>query len=108
MQHALSQLNLVNEAIYPDFNRYFGAEAIGSAADLYVLRPTTKTWPAVAARVDGYGTAIYTQGPQSVESAGPPAGPAARDRPPSLDGFAPEVLVGDWPGTCLPRCPGRG
>ncbi|GII02500.1 bis-aminopropyl spermidine synthase family protein [Planobispora takensis] len=68
VQHALSALNLVNEAIYPDFNRYFGAEAIGSAADLYILRPTTKTWPAVAARVDALSTAIYTHGPQSIES----------------------------------------
>ncbi|WP_239514222.1 bis-aminopropyl spermidine synthase family protein [Streptosporangium sp. 'caverna'] len=101
VQHALSQLNLVNEAIYPDFNRYLGAEAIGSAADLYVLRPTTKTWPAVAARVDGYGTAIYTQGPQSVESTGPaePA-PAA-----SLGEFTPEVLVGEWPGDVFPKVP---
>lgn len=78
VQHTLSQLNLVNEAIYPDFNRYHGAEAIGSAADLYILRPTTKTWPAVAARVDGFGAAIYTHGPQSVES----AAPASPRRPP--------------------------
>lgn len=104
VQHALSQLNLVNEAIYPDFNRYLGAEAIGSAADLYVLRPTTKTWPAVAARVDGYGTAIYTQGPQSVESAGP-AGPSAPAPAASLGGFTPEVLVGEWPGDVFPKVP---
>ncbi|MGV9598934.1 bis-aminopropyl spermidine synthase family protein [Streptosporangium sandarakinum] len=101
VQHALSQLNLVSEAIYPDFNRYFGAEAIGSAADLYVLRPTTKTWPAVAARVDGLSAAIYTHGPQSVESAGP-AGQAARAAAPD-PGEAPEVLVGEWPKDVLPR-----
>ncbi|MFF0246871.1 bis-aminopropyl spermidine synthase family protein [Streptosporangium sandarakinum] len=98
VQHALSQLNLVSEAIYPDFNRYFGAEAIGSAADLYVLRPTTKTWPAVAARVDGLSAAIYTHGPQSVESAGPAARAAAPD-----PGEAPEVLVGEWSKDVLPR-----
>ncbi len=101
VQQALSQLNLVNEAIYPDFNRYLGAEAIGSAADLYVLRPTTRTWPAAAARTEASGTAIYTQGPQSVESAPPSAAPAAD----SGDGFVPEVLVGEWPRDVLPRAP---
>ncbi|WP_256862716.1 bis-aminopropyl spermidine synthase family protein [Microbispora sp. GKU 823] len=48
VQKALFDLNLLHEAIFPHFNRYLGAEAIGSAADLYVLRPTTKTWPAIA------------------------------------------------------------
>ncbi|MFC4585129.1 bis-aminopropyl spermidine synthase family protein [Sphaerisporangium corydalis] len=99
VQSTLHDLNLALEAMYPDFNRYFGAEAIGSAADLYVLRPTTKTRPAVASRADRYGTAIYTQGPQSVESA--PAGPAAGLGP----GFEPEVLVGDWPKEVFPRVP---
>ncbi|GAA3033301.1 bis-aminopropyl spermidine synthase family protein [Streptosporangium longisporum] len=120
VQQALSGLNLVNEAIYPDFNRYLGAEAIGSAADLYVLRPTTKTWPAVAARVEAAATAIYTRGPQSVESAGSPGASspdtasvsasspatAAGERGPGADdGFVPEVLVGDWPRDVLPRLP---
>ncbi|MEV7007618.1 bis-aminopropyl spermidine synthase family protein [Streptosporangium sp. NPDC051022] len=99
VQQALSQLNLLSEAIYPDFNRYLGAEAIGSAADLYILRPTTKTWPAVAARVDGLSAAIYTQGPQSIESAAPAAAPV------SVPGQAPEVLVGDWPRELLPKVP---
>ncbi|GAA4226412.1 hypothetical protein FHR32_005901 [Streptosporangium album] len=102
VQHALSQLNLVNEAIYPDFNRYHGAEAIGSAADLYILRPTTKTWPAVAARVDGFGAAIYTHGPQSVESAAP-ASPTLAALGQASD--APGVLVGDWPKDLLPKTP---
>ncbi|MEU1385682.1 MULTISPECIES: bis-aminopropyl spermidine synthase family protein [unclassified Nonomuraea] len=91
VQQALSELNLAYEAIYPDFNRYFGAEAIGSAADLYLLRPTTKTRPAVNARLGRQATAIYTQGPQSVESA-PAAFPA-----PDLAGFEPDLLVGEWP-----------
>lgn len=94
VQNALSALNLVNEAIYPDFNRYFGAEAVGSAADLYILRPTSKTRPAVTARVDRLTTAIYTQGPQSVES-GAPASQASGADP--LAGFAPDLLVGEWP-----------
>ncbi|MGW4472080.1 bis-aminopropyl spermidine synthase family protein [Nonomuraea sp. NPDC004354] len=100
VQHTLSALNLAYEAVYPDFNRYFGAEAIGSAADLYILRPTTKTRPAVAARVDKLATAIYTHGPQSIESAPkgaekPQGGPGTG--PDLAPGFAPDLLVGDWP-----------
>jgi hypothetical protein len=98
VQGSLHELNLAIEAVYPDFNRYFGAEAIGSAADLYVLRPTTKTRPAVAARTARQGTAIYTQGPQSVES-----DPAAA--PPGAPGFEPELLVGDWPKDVSPGVP---
>ncbi|TYK46857.1 bis-aminopropyl spermidine synthase family protein [Actinomadura decatromicini] len=100
VQNALRDLNLVSEAIYPDFNRYHGAEAIGSAADLYVLRPTAKSLPAASARADRFGAAIYTQGPQAVES---------RDRfAPSADDLAdlrPDVLVGDWPKPVLPGVP---
>ncbi|WP_431893373.1 bis-aminopropyl spermidine synthase family protein [Nonomuraea sp. bgisy101] len=92
VQQALSALNLTYETLYPDFNRYFGAEAIGSAADLYILRPTTKTRPAVAARVDKLATAIYTHGPQSIESA-----PSAGERPDAEQDFMPDLLVGDWP-----------
>ncbi|MBG0822121.1 bis-aminopropyl spermidine synthase family protein [Planomonospora sp. ID91781] len=103
VQQALSALNLVSEAIYPDFNRYHGAEAIGSAADLYVLRPTTKTWPAVAARVDGLGAAIYTHGPQSVESRPADVAPDLTADGPA--GFSPAVLVGEWPRDTLPRIP---
>jgi hypothetical protein len=97
VQNSLSALNLTYEAIYPDFNRYFGAEAIGSAADLYILRPTTKTGPAVTSRLDRLTTAIYTQGPQSVES-------ASADASPALGGFEADLLVGDWPkGLPQPR-----
>ncbi|MEV5896735.1 bis-aminopropyl spermidine synthase family protein [Nonomuraea fuscirosea] len=119
VQQELSELNLVYEAIYPDFNRYFGAEAIGSAADLYLLRPTTKTRPAVQSRLTRHTTAIYTHGPQSVESTSEPptakastpissgvsgalvSGPAAAD---ALAGFEADLLVGDWPkGLSQPR-----
>ncbi|MEV0315150.1 bis-aminopropyl spermidine synthase family protein [Nonomuraea fuscirosea] len=121
VQQELSELNLVYEAIYPDFNRYFGAEAIGSAADLYLLRPTTKTRPAVQSRLTRQTTAIYTHGPQSVEStseakassegsgsplSGRPAsevvGPAGFED--ALAGFDADLLVGDWPkGLSQPR-----
>lgn len=99
VQRALHDLNLAYEAIYPDFNRYFGAEAIGSAADLYVLRPTTKTAPAVAARLRNVGTAIYTHGPQALEArpAAVPDGPDA--------GAEPDLLVGTWPADAWPKVP---
>lgn len=102
VQNSLHDLNLAYEAMYPDFNRYFGAEAIGSASDLYVLRPTTTSRPAVAARVDRFSAAIYTQGPQSVESR--PDSDEARLVAEATT-FEPELLVGDWPGGFLPRVP---
>ncbi|KAA9379969.1 putative methyltransferase [Microbispora cellulosiformans] len=124
VQKALVDLNLLHEAIFPHFNRYHGAEAIGSAADLYVLRPTTKTWPAIAARLDRLATAIYTQGPQAVESApagrpdraaakaaGSAAGPGAAgaaDRAAdeaAVTAFGPGLLAGDWPRGLLPQVP---
>ncbi|HEX4814350.1 MAG TPA: bis-aminopropyl spermidine synthase family protein [Nonomuraea sp.] len=95
VQQALSELNLTYEAIYPDFNRYFGAEAIGSAADLYILRPTTKTRPAVTSRLSRLTTAIYTQGPQSVESAR--TGDPSTTLPALPPDVEPDLLVGDWP-----------
>ncbi|WP_246238447.1 bis-aminopropyl spermidine synthase family protein [Acrocarpospora corrugata] len=101
VQSALSDLNLLTEAIFPDFNRYHGAEAIGSAADLYVLRPTTKTWPSVASRVDKLATAIYTQGPQSVEAKGSEALPGLG----GIEEFGPGLLVGEWPRELLPKLP---
>ncbi|WP_327045179.1 bis-aminopropyl spermidine synthase family protein [Microbispora sp. NBC_01189] len=132
VQKALVDLNLLHEAIFPHFNRYHGAEAIGSAADLYVLRPTTKTWPAIAARLDRLATAIYTQGPQAVESApagrpgraaakaaGGAAGPGADSAADSaaesaadraadeaaVAAFGPGLLAGDWPRGLLPQVP---
>ncbi|MBE1592853.1 bis-aminopropyl spermidine synthase family protein [Nonomuraea angiospora] len=93
VQQALADLNLAYEAIYPDFNRYFGAEAIGSAADLYILRPTTKTRPAVTSRLSRQTTTIYTQGPQSVES----AHNALSAPQEAIQGFDPDLLVGEWP-----------
>ncbi|GAA4546063.1 bis-aminopropyl spermidine synthase family protein [Amycolatopsis samaneae] len=67
VQRSLATLGLTFEAILPDFNRYFGAQAIGSAADLYVCQPTAK---AKKNRGGKGKSAIYTHGPQSVEAAG--------------------------------------
>jgi predicted methyltransferase len=66
VQQELQRMGLVFEAILPAFHRFDGAQAIGSAADLYVCRPTGRKGVAQAGR-----TAIYTHGPQSVEAGGP-------------------------------------
>jgi hypothetical protein len=100
VQNTLRDLNLVSEAIYPDFNRYYGAEAIGSAADLYVLRPTSKSLPAAVARAERFSAAIYTQGPQAVEAAGQV--PVSAD---DLGDLRADVLVGTWPNDVLPGVP---
>ncbi|USX51047.1 bis-aminopropyl spermidine synthase family protein [Lentzea sp. HUAS12] len=64
VQQELLKLGLVFEAVLPAFHRFDGAQAIGSAADLYVCRPTGR-------RAVSGGTRIYTHGAQSVESSGP-------------------------------------
>ncbi|MBW4716290.1 bis-aminopropyl spermidine synthase family protein [Saccharothrix obliqua] len=69
VQQELLRQGLVFEAVLPAFHRFDGAQAIGSAADLYVCRPTGRR-AAVPAK-----TTIYTHGPQSVEATGP--GPEA-------------------------------
>ncbi|MFI9012168.1 bis-aminopropyl spermidine synthase family protein [Actinosynnema sp. NPDC053489] len=66
VQQELQRLGLVFEAILPAFHRFDGAQAIGSAADLYVCRPTSRRSAAQPAK-----TSIYTHGPQSVEASGP-------------------------------------
>jgi N4-bis(aminopropyl)spermidine synthase len=66
-QQELQRLGLVFEAILPAFHRFDGAQAIGSAADLYVCRPTSRR----SVSPGSAKTAIYTHGPQSVEATGP-------------------------------------
>jgi hypothetical protein len=95
VQAALGRLQLVNEAIWPDFNRYHGAPAIGSASDLYVLRPTTRTWKTLGSAPTA--TRIYTQGPQAVEAPGEAVTAATV-------GSA-ELLVGEWPKGFAPGTP---
>lgn len=70
VQRAAQELHLACEAMLPDFNRYVGAQAIGSASDMYVFRPTARTWPLAEARAGTGRTRIYTHGPQSLEAAG--------------------------------------
>ncbi|MBE2317520.1 bis-aminopropyl spermidine synthase family protein [Solirubrobacter sp. CPCC 204708] len=70
VQEAIHELRLLIEALYPQFNRYVGAEAIGSASSLYVTRPTRRTW--AAADKKGRASArIYSGGKASLESAAP-------------------------------------
>jgi len=70
VQRAAQDLHLACEAMLPDFNRYVGAQAIGSASDMYVFRPTAKTWPLLEERPGAARTRIYTHGPQSLEASG--------------------------------------
>ena len=73
-QSVLHELRLVTEAMLPGFNRFDGAEAIGAAAALYVLRPTRWTWPVVERA--GTGDArIYTRGAAAEEAAVAPPDP---------------------------------
>ncbi|SFD73704.1 Predicted methyltransferase [Actinopolyspora alba] len=63
VQQELLRLGMVFENIVADFNEYHGAEAIGSTSALYVCLPTAK-----AHKSTGERQAIYTHGPQSLES----------------------------------------
>ncbi|MGQ0842133.1 bis-aminopropyl spermidine synthase family protein [Actinokineospora sp.] len=74
VQQEILRLGLVFEAVLPAFNRYLGAQAVGSASDLYVLQPTGRSPKLAEATVR---TGIYTHGPQSVESGGTDPGAIA-------------------------------
>lgn len=69
VQRTLADLDLLFEAVYPDFNHYHGAQAIGSCADLYRLRPTKRTDRIAIRTVARYSKTLYTHGSQSEESA---------------------------------------
>ncbi len=97
VQRSLATLGLTFEAILPDFNRYFGAQAIGSAADLYVCQPTAKSKKIRAGK--GKASGIYTHGPQSVESSAGKAKPALLDKLHEIaieGGLALESRPVDW------------
>ncbi|MBV9013647.1 MAG: bis-aminopropyl spermidine synthase family protein [Pseudonocardiales bacterium] len=68
VQRALTDLELLFEAVLPDFNHYDGAQAIGSRADLYRLRPTKRTDRIALRALARYGKTMYTHGSQSEES----------------------------------------
>jgi hypothetical protein len=79
VQKSLGALDLVYEAVLPDFNRYAGAQAIGSRSAQYVLRPTRRSKRAAARVAERTLPAIYSHGRQAVESA---------RTPPALEGAA--------------------
>jgi predicted methyltransferase len=89
VQRELATQGLTFEAILPDFHRFTGAQAIGSAADLYVCQPTAK-----AKKSRGTKGKIYTHGPQSVESGG--TKPALLERLREVAGDDVEVRAADW------------
>ncbi|MDT3438158.1 MULTISPECIES: bis-aminopropyl spermidine synthase family protein [unclassified Pseudofrankia] len=70
-QRALSDAGFALEAMLPAFHAYDGAEAVGARADLYVCRPTSHTWRHVNRAIGPLtaGTAIYSRGRASLESA---------------------------------------
>lgn len=79
VQESVQRLGVVFEAILPRFSRYTGAQAVGSASDLYVCRPTSRTWKVLPGRQEALTTGIYTHGPQSAEAAPTAPGQAAAD-----------------------------
>jgi predicted methyltransferase len=79
VQRALADLELLFEAVLPDFNHYDGAQAIGSRADLYRLRPTKRTDRIALRMAARYGKTMYTHGSQSEESRDDNAGVTTRD-----------------------------
>ncbi|CAL9399096.1 N(4)-bis(aminopropyl)spermidine synthase [Nocardiopsis dassonvillei] len=99
-QARLLRMDLALEAVWPDFHRYDGAESIGAASDLYVLRPLTRT-PAPAAES---GARVYSQGVNAKEARGvldEERARAALERAADDSGTAP-VPVGAWPPAVLP------
>ncbi|MBV9142647.1 MAG: bis-aminopropyl spermidine synthase family protein [Pseudonocardiales bacterium] len=79
VQRALADLELLFETVLPDFNHYDGAQAIGSRADLYRLRPTKRTDRIAMRALARYGKTMYTHGSQSEESCDGSASVTARD-----------------------------
>ncbi|MCY9782980.1 bis-aminopropyl spermidine synthase family protein [Nocardiopsis sp. EMB25] len=65
-QARMVRMDLLLEAVWPDFNRYHGAESIGAASDLYVLRPLSRTAPAPS----GDAARVYSQGVNAKEARG--------------------------------------
>ena len=71
VQRVVDDLRLALEAVLPGFNRYRGAEAIGSCSNLYVCRPTTRTWDRAAAHKGRAGARIYSRGGAAANAATP-------------------------------------
>ena len=74
VQSAAHRLGLAYEAVLPRFNRYHGAQAVGSSSSLYAWRPTTRTWRVLDRPGTDAAAGIYTRGPQAVEKSRPRPG----------------------------------
>jgi len=94
VQRAVQELDLVAEAILPAFNRYHGAQAVGSASDLYLLRPTARTFRILGKKLASVAVNIYTHGGQSLEG-----GPGTLD--PGVAGAVIRIAAGAEDGTLL-------
>jgi hypothetical protein len=90
-QARLVRMDLLLEAVWPDFNRYHGAESIGAASDLYVLRPLARTLPAPS----GEAARVYSQGVNAKEARGGLDADRARA---VLDRVAGEAVSAAGPG----------
>ena len=105
VQRAVLDLDLALEAVLPGFNRYDGAQAVGSASDLYVARPTSRTWQLLDRQLARATVNVYTRGGQSEE--GRAAGRDLAALAPLFDGTlrAAEVAadLADDPGSWLLR-----
>ncbi|MEC3892119.1 MULTISPECIES: bis-aminopropyl spermidine synthase family protein [Nocardiopsis] len=97
-QARLVRSGLLMEAVWPDFNRYLGAESIGAASDLYVLRPLAKPSPSSG----GDSARVYSQGSNAKEARGRldaerAAAVLERVAEEDVEGSDAPALVGDWP-----------
>jgi Branched-chain polyamine synthase A C-terminal domain len=68
-QREILRLETVIDCMVPHFNRYFGAQAVGSASDLYSCQPTARAFRLIDQKGRPEAVrSIYTQGEHSVES----------------------------------------
>lgn len=102
VQRAVQRLHVTFETIIPAFNRYDGAQAIGSASDLYVARPTARTWQQLDRLVGTAQANLYTRGPRAVDATAtaldPEVAAAVRAQASGPAGLRVSALIGDaWP-----------
>ena len=112
LQAVLGDLRLALEAMFPGFNGYDGAEAIGARSDLYICRPTKDAKvgepvrPGKSSRSRrGSSGRIYTRGPAAEEAPARclPEEVAAAAR--SAAGEGQVLLVGDGWGASTVSLP---
>ena len=100
VQAVVPRLGLAYEAVLPAFNRYDGGEAVGSASDLYVWRPTARTWRGLDRFLASTGINIYTRGVHALEKNEAAGGtlPPAVHRAATAGDLPIGAAVGDgWP-----------